>query len=192
MKILYLILLISSLVCQNSLEINVDRSLIKWKGTKSTGSYHDGFINVKSSLIEFDENNLLVGGEIIIDMNSIVCTDIKNESSNSYLVKHLKNDDFFSTDKFPTANLIIINVKDEGDNKYKVIGDLTIKNQTHPIEFVANISFDNNIGLATGKIEIDRSKYGIKYKSISWFPDIGDRFINDIFELFFNLKAEKQ
>ena len=125
-------------------------------------------------------------------MNSIVCTDIKNESSNSYLVKHLKNDDFFSTDKFPTANLIIINVKDEGDNKYKVIGDLTIKNQTHPIEFVANISFDNNVGLATGKIEIDRSKYGIKYKSISWFPDIGDRFINDIFELFFNLKAEKR
>ena len=45
------------------------------------------------------------------------------------------------------------------------------------------------MAVATGKIDIDRAKYNIKYKSKTWYPDLGDRFINDIFELYFNLIA---
>ena len=192
MKFLFYILFITTLLCQQSLQIDDEKSSVKWKGTKSTGAYHDGIINVKSSNLQFNKNNQLIGGEIIIDMNSIICTDIKNKESNSYLVKHLKNDDFFATDKFPISLLKIINVNVEDNNNYKITADLTIKEQTHPIEFVANIIYNNNVGLASGKIEIDRSKYNIKYKSKSWFPDIGDKFINDKFELFFNLLADKK
>ncbi len=184
-KILYT-LLISLVIPISSFSIDDTKSSIKWKGTKSTGSFHDGVISVNSSLLKID-NNKLIGGEIIIDMNSIICTDIKDEGSNNYLVKHLKNEDFFNTPMYPKAKLQINSVSLIENNDYKIEADLDIKNQTHPIIFTANIVINEGVGLASGYIEIDRSKYGIKYKSKSWFPDIGDRFINDTFELYFNL-----
>ena len=192
MKSLCFILLVTTIFGQNSLHIDMDKSSIKWKGTKSTGSYHDGLINVKTSQLDFDKNNQLIGGEIIIDMNSIICTDIQNKKSNRSLVKHLKDDDFFGTDIFPISKLVITNVEKIDEQNFKLIADLTIKENTHPIEFIANIIYDNDTGLASGKIEIDRSKYNVKYRSKSWYPDIGDRFINDNFELFFNLLAKSK
>ncbi len=184
-KFIY-ILLISILFPLTQFEIDREKSSVKWKGTKSTGSYHDGLINVKSSLLNIENDNL-VGGEIIIDMTTIVCTDIEDKGSNEYLVSHLKNDDFFSTTKHTEALLLIKNVSLIKDNDYNVDADLSIKGQTQPIQFTANIIIKDGIGLASGKIEVDRAKYDIKYKSKSWFPDIGDKFINDIFELYFNL-----
>ena len=92
-----------------------------------------------------------IGGEIIIDMNSIICTDIKDKGSNGYLVKHLKNDDFFATDKFPLSHLKIVNVTTDDNNNFKIKADLTIKEQTHPIEFTANIIYSNNVGLCVWK-----------------------------------------
>ena len=192
MKNLCLVLLLTTIFSQNSLHIDMDKSSIKWKGTKSTGSYHDGLINVKTSKLDFDKNNQLIGGEIIIDMNSITCTDIQNKKSNQSLVKHLKDDDFFGTEIFPISRLVITNVEKMDEQNFKLIADLTIKENTHPIEFIANIIYNDNTGLASGKIEIDRSKYNVKYRSKSWYPDIGDRFINDNFELFFNLLAKSK
>lgn len=188
-KIFYL-LLFSLVIPVSSFAIDDNNSSIKWKGTKSTGSFHDGLISVNTSLLQI-ENNKLIGGEIIIDMNSIICTDIKDEGSNAYLVKHLKNEDFFATSIFPDAKLKINNVSLIESDDYKIEADLTIKENTHPISFVANIVINEGIGLASGYLQIDRSKYGIKYKSKSWFPDIGDRFINDTFELYFNLLSSE-
>ena len=190
-KLLY-IFLFSLIFSSNQFEIDDKKSSIKWKGTKSTGSYHDGFISVDSSILNIDDNNMLLNGKIIIDMNSIVCTDIQDKESNSYLVKHLKNDDFFSTELFPKSVLTINKVVPIKDNDYSITADLTIKNKTHPIDFIANIIIKDGVGLASGKIEINRAQYDIKYKSQSWYPDIGDRFINDIFELYFNLLANKR
>lgn len=192
MKNLCLVLLVTTIFSQNSLHIDMDKSSIKWKGTKSTGSYHEGLINVKTSKLDFDKNNQLIGGKIIIDMNSITCTDIQNKKSNRSLVKHLKDDDFFGTEIFPISTLVITNVEKIDEQNFKLIADLTIKENTHPIEFIANIIYNDNTGLASGKLEIDRSKYNVKYRSKSWYPDIGDRFINDNFELFFNLLAKSK
>ena len=190
-KLLY-IFLFSLIFSSNQFEIDNQKSSIQWKGTKSTGSYHDGLISVDNSILNIDDNNMLLNGTIIIDMNSIICTDIQDKESNSYLVKHLKNDDFFSTEFFPKSILTINKVTPIKDDNYSVAADLTIKDQTHPIDFIANIIIKDDIGLASGKIEINRAKYNIKYKSQSWYPDIGDRFINDIFELYFTLLATKK
>ena len=189
---LFYIFLFSFIFSSNQFEIDDKKSSIQWKGTKSTGSYHDGLISVDSSILNIDDNNMLLNGKIIIDMNSIVCTDIQDPESSSYLVQHLKNDDFFSTDLFPKSILTINKVTPINDDNYSITADLTIKDQTHPIDFIANIIIKDGIGLASGKIEINRAQYGIKYKSQSWYPDIGDRFINDIFELYFNLLANKK
>ncbi len=190
-KLIY-ILLFSLIFSSTQFEIDNKKSSIKWKGTKSHGSYHEGLISIDSSILNIDSNDMLLNGEIIIDMNSIICTDIEDESSNLYLIEHLKNDDFFSAAKFPKSVLTINKVIHIKNNDYNINADLTIKTQTHPIDFSANIIIENGIGLASGAIEINRAKYGIKYKSKTWYPDIGDRFINDTFELYFTLLSTKK
>ena len=102
---------------------------------------------------------------------------------------------------FPTAFLKINSVQpyksnvNQVKNNHFIKGsylfecDLTIKDSTHTIDFIADVKIDQNAAIATGKLEIDRSKFGIKYKSKSWYPDLGDKFIDDIFELYFNLVA---
>ena len=188
MKNAFIMLLISVVFPTVAFEISQDNSIIKWKGSKSTGSYHDGNILVENGIINIDKN-MILNGEIIIDMNSITCTDLEDENSNRWLVEHLKDDDFFSVSKFPIASLKIINTKQQKNNDYLITANLTIKDQTHPVDFIANIKINKDAALAIGKIDIDRSKYNIKYKSKTWYPDLGDRFINDIFELYFNLIA---
>ena len=199
-KHIYIILLISISISETIFNIEKDQSIVKWKGSKSTGSYHDGLISIKNGFININDN-IITSGKIIIDMNSITCTDINDPQSNQYLIDHLKNDDFFSVATFPTALLNINSIKPISNNnnsftqstvlkgEYLFSCDLTIKDSTHAIDFIADIKINKNAAIATGVIAIDRSKFGIKYKSKSWYPDLGDRFINDIFELYFNLVA---
>ena len=187
MRMIY-ILLVSMIIPASQFKIIGDVSTIKWKGSKSTGSYHDGNILIKNGTINVDKN-VLLDGVIIIDMNSITCTDIEDENSNKYLVEHLENEDFFSVSQYPVAYLEIIKVTHKENNDYLITADLTIKEHTHPVDFIATIKINENVAVATGKIDIDRAKYNIKYKSKTWYPDLGDRFINDIFELYFNLIA---
>tara|TARA_B100000029_G_scaffold122723_1_gene116330 strand:- start:828 stop:1403 length:576 start_codon:yes stop_codon:yes gene_type:complete len=188
MKKIYILFLFSILIPISTFNIDSNKSTIKWKGSKSTGSFHDGYISIQKGFINI-ENNKILNGDINIDMNSITCEDIKDSTSNKYLIEHLKNDDFFSVTEFPISYLRIKEINHIENNQYLIKATLKIKDQTHLIDFIANIQIANNAAMATGKIEIDRTKFGIKYKSKTWYPDIGDRFINDIFELYFNLVA---
>ena len=186
--IFFLSLIFSSDV---QLKINVDKSNIKWEASKSNGSSHSGNIKMSSGSVQLD-NDEIIGGNFIIDMNSIVCTDIKDTSSNQYLISHLKSEDFFSTSSFPEASMNIITVKKINEtniDNYLITADLTILNQTHSLEFLSSIIIKKGIAMAEGKISIDRAQYGIKYKSKTWYKDLGDRFINDIFYLYFSLVA---
>ena len=61
--------------------------------------------------------------------------------------------------------------------------DLTIKNITESIEFEAELS--NNV--ATAVLDIDRTKFDIKYGSGSFFENLGDKMIDDNFNLRVNI-----
>ena len=73
-------------------EVNVKLSNVFWKGEKVTGS-HEGNISLKSGILKFDDNKL-AGGNIVINMNTIDCTDLSGEYK-SKLEGHLKSNDFF-------------------------------------------------------------------------------------------------
>ena len=190
-KFIYIFFLMFIFSSDVYLKINTEKSNIKWEASKSNGSSHYGNIQMSSGGVKLDKNQI-IGANFIIDMNSIVCTDIKDTSSNQYLISHLKNEDFFDTALFPEASMNIITVKKINNtniDNYLITADLTILNQTHPIEFLSSVIIKKGIAMAEGKISINRAQYGIKYKSKSWFKDLGDRFINDIFYLYFSLVA---
>tara|TARA_Y100000814_G_C12146070_1_gene339232 strand:- start:23 stop:514 length:492 start_codon:yes stop_codon:yes gene_type:complete len=160
---------------------------MNWVGYKITGS-HDGHIQIEDGYI-LKENNLIVGGEIVVDMKSITVDDIENPEKNGYLVSHLKNEDFFNVDKFPKAYLKIlsskkISSKDIINSNLSINAELIIKDISKNVLINSNIDFDRNI--ARGQLIIDRTKWDIKYGSNSFY-DLGDRAIYDDFVINFLL-----
>lgn len=162
-------------------EIKTDRSSVVWKGYKVTGS-HKGSISLKSGHLIFNEGKL-VGGEFLMDMTSLENTDLEGEYKQK-LEGHLKSDDFFAVDKFPTAGLVFTKVKSTGKNLYEVTADLTIKNNTKSITFEMSIYGSK----ATANLKIDRTDYGVKYGSVSFFDDLKDKAIYDEFDLVSDLE----
>lgn len=162
-------------------EIKVENSKIVWKGYKVTGS-HEGLISIKSGNLEFNEDKL-TGGAFVIDMSTIICTDLEGEYKGK-LEGHLKSDDFFGVEKFPTATLIFTKVKATSKNSYEVKGDLTIKGKTETVLF--NLSVYGN--KANASLKIDRTKFDVRYGSTSFFDDLKDKAIYDEFDLVADLE----
>jgi polyisoprenoid-binding protein YceI len=175
---------------QTEMKTNTKNSTINWKGFKPTGS-HFGSIMLKNGNFTL-EGNQIIGGEFTIDMTTIVDLDMPADNEyNAKLVKHLKSEDFFGVEKHPTANFKITKVENKGD-KTLVSGDLTIKNKTNPISFLASTVFSNNVLLLkSDTFKIDRSKWNIKYKSKSFFDDLADKFIYDEIEISIEIEAGK-
>ena len=162
-------------------DVKIKDSALTWVGSKVTGS-HEGTIKLKSGYLTLDNNNL-VGGEFVIDMTTIVCTDLSGKGKAS-IEGHLKSDDFFSVDKFPTASLTILDVKKKGLGQYQVNANITIKGMTQEIMFDAEIKEKT----AKAKLVIDRTEFGIIYKSGNFFEELADKAIYDEFEMSIELK----
>jgi polyisoprenoid-binding protein YceI len=157
--------------------INVSTSNVFWKAYKVTGS-HEGNLKFKSGSLKF-QNDVLVGGELIVDMNSINCTDLEGKSKGNF-EGHLRSDDFFSVQNHPTSKITFTKVVSRGvPGEYKVIANLTVKNITKEIKFNANLKN----GQGTAALKVDRADYDIRFKSGSFFENLGDQTIFDEFDL---------
>ncbi|MCB7481065.1 YceI family protein [Christiangramia sediminis] len=165
----------------NKKEVDVEASSVEWTGEKVTGS-HNGTINLESGHLMMEDDKI-VGGEFVMDMSTITVTDLTGENKGK-LEGHLKSEDFFGVEKHPTAKLVITSAAAKGNGKYGIVGDLTIKNETHPITFDLEMNRDS----ASTQLTIDRSKYNVRYGSGSFFDNLGDKTIYDNFELDVNLK----
>ena len=159
--------------------------VIVWKGYKPTGS-HNGTIDVKSSEFKFDGEKL-VGGVVVFDMSSVKCLDLEDANDNKDLVDHLKNEDFFDVEKHPTSKFELTKVISQKDSSLQVIGNLTLNGITKEIKFAANI---NNNMFKSKIIKIDRTDFGVKYKSKKFFDNLKDKFINDEFDVSFVIKLK--
>jgi len=170
-------------------EIQKSSSTVNWTGKKVLGM-HTGTINVANGSIETN-NNLITGGEINIDMTSIVITDIKDTETNRNFLAHLQNDDFFTVDKFKTAKLLILNAVQLEKDKQQIEGILTIKDISHPVSFTASVEIFADYFHSLGEIIIDRTMYNIRYGSGKFLQNLGDNLIYDDFVLQFKLFAQK-
>lgn len=168
--------LATAAVSAQTKNINTTTSTIEWLGKKVTGQ-HNGTVNFKDGALVFKKNKL-AGGTFTVNMTSLTATDLSGEYQGK-LNGHLKADDFFGTDKFPTATLVFKKIGTKSANVYNVTADLTIKGITKPVTFEMTVA--NNT--ATTKFMVDRTKYDIKYNSKSFFESIGDKAIYDDFEL---------
>jgi polyisoprenoid-binding protein YceI len=162
-------------------KIDAAKSSINWLGKKVTGQ-HNGTVNFKDGALVF-KGKKVAGGNFTVDMTSLTATDLQGEYQGK-LNGHLKADDFFGTEKFPTAKLTFKKVAVKSANVFTVTADLTIKGITKPVTF----DLATTANAASAKFMVDRTKYDIKYGSGTFFTSIGDKAIADEFELDVNLK----
>lgn len=176
-----LLMAVSTIASAQMKKVDASKSTITWIGKKVTGQ-HSGTINLKEGSLTF-KGKKLTGGSFVVNMTSLNTTDLSGEYQEK-LNGHLKDDDFFGTEKYPTSKLVFKKIADKGNGVYNVTGDLTIKDVTAPINFVITVKGTT----ATTALKIDRTKFGIKYGSGSFFDSLGDRAIADEFELNVNLQ----
>ncbi|WP_420551575.1 YceI family protein [Tenacibaculum aiptasiae] len=173
----------------NSYKANVAESTVTWKGSKPTGS-HNGIVSLEKGLLDI-ENGVLKSGEFVINMNSIVCQDLEAGKGKEDLEGHLKAGDFFDVEKFPTAKFAVTS-SEMKEGKLHVTGNLTLKDVTKSITIPATVTEAD--GMATFKSDvfsIDRTDFGVTYKSKKIDAALKDKFINDLMEISFDIKAKK-
>lgn len=177
-KLIALLLVASTLsVLAQKINIKPTDAVVIWTGGKIGGS-HTGEIKVKSATLELKAGNI-VAGNVVIDMNSMTCTDIENKTYNQKLIEHLLSDDFFGVEKFPTATFKITKANKFKNGKATVWGSLTIKDKTE------NISFEvlKSKNVYSTQLKVDRSKFDVRFGSNTFFDNLGDKAIDNIFTL---------
>jgi len=172
-----IIMMSSQLMFAQKVKVNTEKSSVEWLG-KKIGGEHQGNIQIKSGYIELKDDKI-VAGNFVVDMTTITVTDLKDEGYNQKLVGHLSSDDFFGVERFPAANFVLTQSSRFSNGKASVTGNITIKDKTESITF--DVKRAGNVYSA--KIEIDRSKFDVRYGSNSFFDSLGDKAIDDIFTL---------
>lgn len=184
------ILVFTTSTAQKSVEYQIvpTKSEITWIGKKLTGE-HSGTITVSQGNL-FMQGDAPTGGQCTVDMRSITVTDIPaNDPGNAKLKKHLENKDFFDVEQFPNAILNILSLSKIDSKKYEVKGNLTIKGITKPVTFTLEITGKTKHAIVMrAHISIDRTQYGIVYKSST----LGEMVINDQFSLDVKLVASRK
>ncbi|HBC77240.1 MAG TPA: YceI family protein [Bacteroidales bacterium] len=161
-----------------------EKSKLSWLGEKVTGQ-HTGSVSLQSGWLDWQDNKI-VSGEFNIDMSSI-----KDAEGSERLEGHLKSEDFFGVEKYPTSKLVITGSTPFEKGTGMVKGNLTIKGVTNPVEFKATMQKVEEGTWFYSNIVIDRSKYNVRYGSGSFFDNLGDKTIYDEFKLKVNLLVTK-
>ena len=183
------------LVClsaDDTLWIDLDNTKINWIGRKVTGE-HTGTVSLSEGWV-IVENDTLKSGLLVFDMNSIINTDIESPEWKLKLESHLKNEDFFAVDSFSQATLKISGSQTLSHTNsvinLQIMADLIIRGIKTDISFPIALQTSRGIFSATGNVDIDRTVYGIQYKSVKYFPNVGDKLIDDFFSVQFILQTK--
>jgi polyisoprenoid-binding protein YceI len=103
--------------------------------------------------------------EFTIEAQSI---DTDNEKRDN----HLKSDDFFNAEKFPQLKFKSKSMKKVGNNKYKLTGDLTIRDVTKQVELnvvyggMANDGYGNKKAGFKITGTVNRFDYNLKWNAL--------------------------
>ncbi len=163
--------------------VDIANSSIGWSA-KKVGGGHTGTVKITEGSLIYNGKSLQKG-VFLMDMSSIT-------SDNARVTTHLKSPDFFSAEKNPSSKFEITKVSAAGKERVNIAGNLTIKGITHPLTFPATVKQGKGVVVAVASgIRVDRTKYDIKFRSKTFFGDIGDKAIDDEFELNINLTAKK-
>ncbi|MGA8016887.1 MAG: YceI family protein [Candidatus Dormiibacterota bacterium] len=100
--------------------------------------------------------------EVTVDVASVATRDEKRDG-------HLRSADFFDVERFPQLTFRSTRIEPAADNRYAITGDLTIRDQTHPVtldvEYLGaqKTPWGTQSAGITASAEIDREQWGLTW-----------------------------
>jgi len=171
-------------------ELSVDptKSVIEWRGTEFHGmGEHSGTVKISEGKLVVDGPNI-TSGFFIIDMTSIYITDMPAHETvpRNRLTTHLKAEEFFYVEKFPTVRYTLTGARRIDNHQYAIQGNLTIRGVTLPLNFEATIPvLSSNKVRANADITFDRQQWGV-----SFVGNLTDMLVDDI--VYLSVEIETQ
>ena len=175
---IYLILMAFGFSKAQNLTQLSSQSNIRWYGEELTGKTHFGNLSFKEAYINV-QDGVITSGNFVVNMTSLTVEDLSG-GGKVKLTGHLKSDDFFGVEKYPEAQLNITQKAKVADGVQNMVGELTIKGIKHPVEFTMILRDDNS---AIAQLTFDRSRYNVRFRSGSFFENLGDKLIIDDIKL---------
>ena len=115
-----------------------------------------------SGRIEVAEDPTESRVEATMNTASVFTNDAKRDG-------HLRSPDFFDVEKYPTITFKSTRITDQGDGRYKLFGDLTIRDVTKEIaldaEFlgVDGTPFGTTVAAFSASTEVEREDWGLTW-----------------------------
>lgn len=159
--------------------VDTSRSRVHALGAKISAKHPVSFEDWEGSFrVNGDE---IVGVDVTVKMDSLKADEEK-------LTAHLKNEDFFAVEKFPTATFtsskIVAEAGPDGAT-HTITGALTMHGVTQNISFPAKLTPRDGRLDTYAEFVINRKDYGITY------PGMPDDLIQDNVVLTIELSADK-
>jgi len=167
--------------------IDCAQSSIEWTG-RNIIRKHFGTIDISGGEITVKDGDV-TAGSITLDMRTIKNCDLQDQEENNLLVCHLKSEDFFDVERFPTAGFELLTCEvlfdaTPGSSNYFINGELTLKDVKREISIPAIIVPGENGSIrAQAHFDIDRTEWNIAYGSGKLFEKLGMHLVNDTISL---------
>jgi hypothetical protein len=166
-----------------------ENSMVAWSGSKKIiADWVDhGTVDLAAGYA-LVKDGMLVGGKAVVDMTSIHVQDTGSGDRFDQLAQHLSSAAFFEAETYPIATFLITDVTPtEEEGQFVITGDMTIKETTEPVSFPARVLIGDTNLFITGTFDVDRSLFDVRFGSDSFFNNLGDTVIKDVFTLDFTL-----
>ncbi|MDD2539564.1 MAG: YceI family protein [Desulfuromonadaceae bacterium] len=167
--------------------IDAEKSVLEWIG-RNINNRHHGRITISSGEIVLTKG-CPVSGRFVLDMSTITNLDLQDDGWRNMLLRHLKSDDFFDVERYPTAifevrGATVIAGATPGTPNMEIAGLLTIKETTKPISFPAIIAVQEDGTLkAHAVIDLDRTLWNVCYGSGKLYERLGMHLVNDLISI---------
>lgn len=167
--------------------VDTEKSVLEWIG-RNLNNRHLGRIAIQEGNLAIQDGKVS-GGSIVLDMNSITNLDLQDPAWRDMLLRHLKSDDFFAVERFPTASFRLNDWEEVKGTSREALngiasGELTIRNVTRPLKFPAVVAPQADGGIkAHAAFDIDRTLWNVCYGSGKLFERLGMHLVHDIISL---------
>jgi polyisoprenoid-binding protein YceI len=170
-------------------KIDVDHSDIMFKVKHLMISTVSGIFKKFDATLEVNEQDLSDAKVTFeADVDSV---DTKNEQRDA----HLKSDDFFNAEQFPTMTFKSTSIKKVGDDEYTLTGDFTIRDITKTIDLKVEYNGSTKDPWGQERMgfevsgKINRKEYGLKWSAVT---EAGGLVVADDVKLAMNVEMVKQ
>lgn len=152
--------------------------------TTVTGSFQEFNGSVESDDDQFEHAKV----DFSTSIHSLTTNNVQRD-------EHLKGADFFEADKYPNLHFTSKGFSKKSGDDYELTGDLTIKDQTHPVTL--QVSYNGIAKDPWGNIKagfelqgkINRKDFGLTWNALT---EAGGMVVSDEVKLHGNIQLVKQ